>query len=79
MIGVGPAHAPALRTSDWPCSAVPEIEGSAVFVGPFEMVATTADGPEVEEIYRCGADGTVEASLRVLDDGFERKVRLARR
>jgi molecular chaperone DnaK (HSP70) len=37
------------------------------------------DGPEVEEIYRCGADGTVEASLRVLDDGFERTLRLARR
>ena len=36
-------------------------------------------GPEVEEIYRCGADGTVEASLRVIDDGFERKVMLARR
>ncbi len=36
-------------------------------------------GPEVEEVYRCGADGTVEASLRVLDDGFERTVRLARR
>jgi molecular chaperone DnaK (HSP70) len=37
------------------------------------------EGPEVEEIYRCAPDGTVEASLRVLDDGFERTVRLARR
>ena len=36
-------------------------------------------GPEVEEIYRCAADGTVEASLRVLDDGYERTVRLGRR
>ena len=26
---------------------MPEIEGSAVFVGPFEMVATTADASEV--------------------------------
>src|SRR4051812_16434370 len=38
-----------------------------------------AGGPEVEEVYRCGADGTVEASLRIVDDGFERTVRLARR
>ena len=37
------------------------------------------DGPEIEEVYRCAADGTVEASLRVLDDGFERTVRLGRR
>jgi molecular chaperone DnaK (HSP70) len=37
------------------------------------------EGPEVEEIYRCAPDGTVEASLRVLDDGFERTMRLARR
>ena len=36
-------------------------------------------GPEVEELYRCGADGTVEASLRVVDDGFERTLRLSRR
>ena len=36
-------------------------------------------GPEVEEIYRCAADGTVEASLRVLDDGYQRTVRLGRR
>jgi molecular chaperone DnaK (HSP70) len=36
-------------------------------------------GPEVEEIYRCGSDGTVTASLRVLDDGFERTLRLSRR
>src|SRR6202171_3900731 len=37
------------------------------------------EGPEVEEVYKCAPDGTVEASLRVLDDGFERTVRLARR
>jgi molecular chaperone DnaK (HSP70) len=37
------------------------------------------EGPEVEEIYRCAPDGTVEASLRVLDDGFERTMRLTRR
>ncbi len=36
-------------------------------------------GPEVEEIYRCGSDGTVTASLRVLDDGFERTLQLSRR
>src|SRR5262249_31954999 len=42
-------------------------------------VKRLGEGPEVEEIYRCGADGTVEASLRVLDDGFERKVKLGRR
>jgi molecular chaperone DnaK len=36
-------------------------------------------GPEVEETYRCAPDGTVEASLRVLDDGFERTLRLSRR
>jgi len=61
------------------------------FLFPFDPSLRAADlsgvpvrrlsggGPEVEEIYRCGADGTVEASLRVIDDGFERKVRLARR
>ncbi len=38
-----------------------------------------APGPHVEEVYRCAADGTVEASLRVLDDGFQRTVRLAPR
>ncbi len=36
-------------------------------------------GPLVEEVYRCAADGTVEASLRVLSDGFERTTRLGRR
>jgi molecular chaperone DnaK (HSP70) len=36
-------------------------------------------GPEVEETYQCGADGTVTASLRVLDDGFQRTLRLSRR
>src|SRR6267378_1040901 len=36
-------------------------------------------GPEVEETYKCGSDGTVTASLRVLDDGFERTLRLSRR
>jgi molecular chaperone DnaK len=36
-------------------------------------------GPAVEEVYRCGADGTVEASLRVVDDGFERTVQLSPR
>jgi molecular chaperone DnaK len=36
-------------------------------------------GPEVEETYQCRADGTVTASLRVLDDGFERTLRLSRR
>jgi len=54
---------PALRSSD--LAGVP--------------IRRLGDGPEVEEIYRCAADGTVEASLRVLDDGFERTVRLGRR
>src|SRR3954464_2132648 len=42
-------------------------------------VERLGEGPLVEELYNCGADGTVEASLRVLDDGFERTIRLARR
>jgi len=42
-------------------------------------VERLGEGPEVEELYNCAADGTVQASLRVLDDGFERTVRLARR
>jgi hypothetical protein len=37
------------------------------------------DGPEVEEEFHCGSDGTVHASIRVLDDGFERTARLGRR
>jgi molecular chaperone DnaK len=36
-------------------------------------------GPDVEEVYRCTADGTVHASLRVIDDGFERTIRLSPR
>ncbi len=35
--------------------------------------------PEVEEIYRCGLDGTVEASLRVIEDGYSRTVQLTPR
>ena len=54
---------PALRASD--LAGVP--------------IRRLGDGPEVEEIYRCGADGTVEASLRVLEDGFVRTVLLGRR
>jgi molecular chaperone DnaK len=54
---------PALRASD--LSVVP--------------IRRLGDGPEVEEVYRCAADGTVEASLRVIGDGFERTVRLGRR
>jgi molecular chaperone DnaK (HSP70) len=42
-------------------------------------VQRLGEGPLVEELYNCAADGTVEASLRVVDDGFERTVRLARR
>jgi molecular chaperone DnaK (HSP70) len=38
-----------------------------------------APGPDVEEVYRCSADGTVQASLRVIDDGFERTVQLSPR
>jgi molecular chaperone DnaK len=36
-------------------------------------------GPIVEESYRCNADGTVEAIVRVPEDGFERTVQLGRR
>jgi len=43
------------------------------------QVERLGHGPEVEETYNCGADGTVTASLRVLDDGFERTLRLSRR
>jgi len=42
-------------------------------------VQRLGEGPEVEETYRCAPDGTVEASLRVLDDGFERTLLLSRR
>jgi molecular chaperone DnaK (HSP70) len=38
-----------------------------------------APGPDVEEVYRCAVDGTVHASLRVVDDGFERTVQLSPR
>jgi molecular chaperone DnaK len=43
------------------------------------QVERLGHGPEVEETYRCGSDGTVTASLRVVDDGFERTLRLSRR
>ncbi|HEY4731557.1 MAG TPA: Hsp70 family protein [Myxococcales bacterium] len=43
------------------------------------QVERLGHGPEVEETYNCGSDGTVTASLRVLDDGFERTLRLSRR
>ncbi|HYS10871.1 MAG TPA: Hsp70 family protein [Myxococcales bacterium] len=43
------------------------------------QVERLGHGPEVEETYKCGVDGTVTASLRVLDDGFERTLRLSRR
>src|SRR6267142_157002 len=43
------------------------------------QVERLGHGPEVEETYKCGADGPVTASLRVLDDGFERTLRLSRR
>ena len=36
-------------------------------------------GPDVEEVYRCASDGTVRASLRVIDDGFEHTVALSPR
>ena len=42
-------------------------------------VQRLGNGPEVEEVYRCAADGTVEASIRVLDDGFEQTSRIGRR
>jgi molecular chaperone DnaK len=42
-------------------------------------VERLGDGPIVEEVYDCAADGTVQARLREVDDGFEQTVRLARR
>lgn len=53
------------------------LRGKDLLGVPVQRLA--GEGPEVEEIFRCRPDGTVEASLRVLDDGFERTVRLARR
>ena len=55
----------------------PSLRGSDLARVPVRRLPQA--GPEVEEIYRCGADGTVEASLRVLEDGFERTLRLSRR
>jgi molecular chaperone DnaK (HSP70) len=37
------------------------------------------EGPLVEESYRCTAGGALEVKLRVLDDGFEQEVSIARR
>jgi molecular chaperone DnaK (HSP70) len=37
-----------------------------------------AEGPEIEERYRCTAAGTFEVTLAVLDDGFSRTYRIAR-
>ena len=54
----------------------PALRGRDLAKVPVQRVG---EGPEVEEIYQCGADGTVTASLRVLDDGFERTLRLSRR
>jgi molecular chaperone DnaK len=54
----------------------PSLRGRDLAKVPVQRVG---DGPEVEETYQCGADGTVTASLRVLDDGFERTLRLSRR
>ncbi|HTO96442.1 MAG TPA: Hsp70 family protein [Myxococcales bacterium] len=54
----------------------PSLRGRDLAKVPVQRVG---EGPEVEEIYQCGADGTVTASLRVLDDGFERTLRLSRR
>ncbi len=55
---------PALREGDLSAERVRRLE---------------APGPDVEEVYRCAADGTVRASLRVVDDGFERSVDLSPR
>jgi molecular chaperone DnaK len=54
----------------------PSLRGSDLAAVPVQRLG---HGPEVEEIYRCGSDGTVTASLRVLDDGFERTLQLSRR
>src|SRR5437868_6424618 len=55
----------------------PSLRGSDLARVPVRRLPQA--GPEIEEIYRCGAHGTVEASLRVLEDGFERTLRLSRR
>jgi molecular chaperone DnaK len=54
----------------------PSLRGRDLAAVPIQRLG---HGPEVEEIYQCGADGTVTASLRVLDDGFERTLQLSRR
>jgi molecular chaperone DnaK (HSP70) len=54
----------------------PQLRGRDLAKVPVQRLG---EGPEVEETYQCGADGTVTASLRVLDDGFERTLRLSRR
>ena len=55
---------PRLRQRDLSAERVRRLEGT---------------GPDVEEVYRCAADGTVCASLRVIDDGFEHTVALSPR
>jgi len=50
-----------------------------VDLGEVPITRLPASGPVVEESYRCHADGTVEAMVRVVDDGYTRSVRLARR
>jgi molecular chaperone DnaK len=54
----------------------PSLRGRDLAAVPVQRLG---HGPEVEETYRCGSDGTVTASLRVLDDGFERTLQLSRR
>jgi molecular chaperone DnaK len=54
----------------------PSLRGRDLAAVPIQRLG---HGPEVEETYRCGSDGTVTASLRVLDDGFERTLQLSRR
>jgi len=37
------------------------------------------DGPRIEEIVRCGAEGELEVELKNLDDGYHSSVRIGRR
>jgi molecular chaperone DnaK (HSP70) len=36
-------------------------------------------GPEVEELYRCSAAGALEVKLRIVEDGFEQELTIARK
>lgn len=48
-------------------------------LGAVEVRRLEGEGPEVEESYRCSEGGALEVRLRVLDDGYQRELRIARK